>query len=223
MSDAPVTAAPGATGRHGAGRRYGGRSTAARVAERRAALLEAGLDLFGTEGYQRVSVKQVCDRAGLTQRYFYESFDEREALLLAVYDEIVDDVARRTVDAIDKTLPTIAELAHVALAEFIGYLTADRRRARVMLLEVVGVSPALDARRRRVIGDFAEIIVTAGMAHAGLTDSNDEFRLSAIGLVGAVNQLLVDWVLGEGTADPAAIEHVSTRLFSAAFTELLPG
>ncbi|GAA1907056.1 MAG: TetR/AcrR family transcriptional regulator [Williamsia herbipolensis] len=204
------------------GRRYGGRSTAARVAERRAALLEAGLDLFGTEGYQRVSVKQVCDRAGLTQRYFYESFDEREALLLAVYDEIVDDVGRRTVDAIDKTLPTIAELAHVALAEFIGYLTADRRRARVMLLEVVGVSPALDARRRRVIGDFAEIIVTAGMAHAGLSETTDEFRLSAIGLVGAVNQLLVDWVLGEATADPAAIEHVCTRLFSAAFAELLP-
>ncbi|MEH3156991.1 MAG: TetR/AcrR family transcriptional regulator, partial [Gordonia paraffinivorans] len=155
---------PTAVDRRAGGRRYGGRSTAARVAERRAALLEAGLDLFGTEGYQRVSVKQVCDRAGLTQRYFYESFDEREALLLAVYDEIVDDVGRRTVDAIDKTLPTIADLAHVALGEFIGYLTADRRRARVMLIEVVGVSPALDARRRRVIGDFAEIIVTAGMA-----------------------------------------------------------
>ncbi|GAA2057576.1 TetR/AcrR family transcriptional regulator [Williamsia deligens] len=211
-----------AVDRRGTGRRYGGRSTAARVAERRAALLEAGLDLFGTDGYQRVSVKQVCDRAGLTQRYFYESFDEREALLLAVYDEIVADVGRRTVAAIDETLPTIAELAQVALAEFIGYLTADRRRARIMLLEVVGVSPALDARRRRVIGDFADIIVTAGMAHAGLDETTDEFRLSAIGLVGAVNQLLVDWVLGEGVADPDAIRVVCTRLFSAAFAELLP-
>ncbi len=56
------------------GRRYAGRDQATRRRARREQLMSAGLDLFAARGYTRVSVKQVCDAAGLTQRYFYESF-----------------------------------------------------------------------------------------------------------------------------------------------------
>src|SRR4029077_5184552 len=55
-------------------RAYGGVSAEDRIAARRAKLLDAGLELFGTRGYATTGVKDVCREAGLTDRYFYESF-----------------------------------------------------------------------------------------------------------------------------------------------------
>jgi len=63
---------------------YGGKSARARVASRRHRLLAAGLELFGTQGYLRTTIDQVCAEAGLTKRYFYESFQSCEELLGAL-------------------------------------------------------------------------------------------------------------------------------------------
>ncbi|MPY81303.1 MAG: TetR family transcriptional regulator [Actinophytocola sp.] len=66
---------------------WGGLSAVDRRAQRRAQLLAAGLEVFGTVGYAGTSVRQICRVAGLTERYFYESFGAREGLLLAIRTE----------------------------------------------------------------------------------------------------------------------------------------
>ena len=73
-------------------RAYGGVSAEERIAARRAKLLDAGLELFGTRGYGTTGVKDVCREAGLTDRYFYESFADSEALFLAVFDRLTDEL-----------------------------------------------------------------------------------------------------------------------------------
>src|SRR5258707_2057625 len=75
-------------------RAYGGISAGERISARRAKLLDAGLVLFGTRGFAATSVKDVCRQAGLTDRYFYESFDDSETLFLAVFDALTDDLFR---------------------------------------------------------------------------------------------------------------------------------
>src|SRR5215212_10332014 len=72
-------------------RRWRGRSASERTAERRERLIEAALEVFGSRGYSASTVRDVCREAGLTERYFYESFPNREALLGALADRIVDD------------------------------------------------------------------------------------------------------------------------------------
>ena len=71
-------------------RQWAGSRLADRQAERRRALLDAGLDLLGAEGGPAVGVRAVCRRARLTERYFYESFADRDALVAAVYDEVTE-------------------------------------------------------------------------------------------------------------------------------------
>src|ERR1700745_3649730 len=73
-------------------RTYGGVSADERIAARRARLLGAGLELFGTRGFAATGVKDVCRQAGLTDRYFYESFNDGGELFLAVFDRITDEV-----------------------------------------------------------------------------------------------------------------------------------
>lgn len=189
---------------------YGGVSAQDRREQRRAALIEAGLELFGTEGYPNVPVKQICDQAGLTQRYFYESFSDREALLHAVYRYCFEDLQTATTAAAVEYLdrfPDVADggaidpervpgLARTAFGAFLRTLTVDPRRARVILIEVVGVSPALEQLRIGAIHQWADLI----LGFAGTRDGDTaRQKLAAIGLVGAITQLLVDWQMAAAT------------------------
>jgi len=70
---------PGTTGR-----RYGGIDPEERQRQRKAKLIEAGLAVFGEQGYHNSTVRDVCKQAPLTSRYFYENFDGMEALFKAV-------------------------------------------------------------------------------------------------------------------------------------------
>ncbi|MFT4086383.1 MAG: TetR/AcrR family transcriptional regulator [Gordonia sp. (in: high G+C Gram-positive bacteria)] len=196
---------------------YGGMSAADRREQRRTSLIEAGLQLFGTEGYPNISVKRICDEAGLTQRYFYESFTDREALLDAVYRHCVEILRAASMTAAVDYLSTrlsatvrkndavpaelIPGLARNALGGFIKTLAEDRRRARVILIEVVGVSPALEKLRISAIHDWAGLILSFTSTGSGL---NNRSRLSIIGFVGAFTQLLVDWQMA--LADPISDE-----------------
>jgi len=61
-------------------RTYGGLSETERVNERRERFLEAGLEVFGSLGMRGATVRKLCKEASLTERYFYESFTDTDAL-----------------------------------------------------------------------------------------------------------------------------------------------
>lgn len=218
------------------GRLYAGTGPEQRQARRRAAFVDAGLDLFGSEGFRHVSVKRLCDEAGLTQRYFYESFSDRNALLAAVYEHCVDicraavgesllQVPDITSDATTSSVAPgeqrLAQLTRVALDALLECLTGDRRMARVILVEVVGVDASLERLRMDAIHAWAQLAMDIAF--------DDEqpparFRLAAVGLIGALTQLLVDWYIatdaGAPAADVADIRDVCVDMFIATYQRL---
>ncbi|WP_277835427.1 TetR/AcrR family transcriptional regulator [Speluncibacter jeojiensis] len=197
------------------GRRYAGLSTEQRTQARRAAVLEAALDLFGTAGYPATSVKQVCRAAGLTERYFYESFTDREDCLAKLYDQLAGEMYAATLASIAAAGPDVDEIARAGLDGFVRYLTDDPRRARVVLVEVVGVSPGMEERRHAVLRDYSEVVTaTWGAAEARPMDTAD--RLTTVALVGGVNHLLVNWLMTGSQESPGELVDVCARLFSAA-------
>lgn len=220
----------------GTQRIYGGITAQERREQRRASLIEAGLELFGTEGFHHVPVKRICDHAGLTQRYFYESFNDREALLYAVYEACVEVLRTATGDAALAYLAQVPEvmagdpvpeqhiepLARVTLGGFLRSLTDDPRRARVILIEVVGVSPALEQLRIGAIHAWADLIL--GFTPPPKTD-RPQRRLAAIGIVGAITQLLVDWQMAATTpiSPEAGPEFFTVDAIHEVITEILVG
>lgn len=197
-----------------AGRRYSGRTPAERIQHRRTALLDAALELFGTRGYAAGSVKQLCGIAGLTERYFYESFRDREACLAALYDETTAGLRDRTLAALRTAGPDLGDVITAGLAAFIGFLTEDPRRARVMLIEVVGVSARMEKRRHGVLRDYAELV--AGLwATARAEPLPERSRLTCVTIVGGVNHLLVDWLMDNRTTHPDDLVSVCAGVFAA--------
>jgi len=197
------------------GRKYQGLMPDERREQRRAAILDAALEVFGTSGYAGSSVKQICRAARLTERYFYESFTDRESCLAALYSEVVTRVRAATVAAMTSAGDDIDAQTRAGLQTFIGYLTEDRRLARVALIEAVGVSPAMEERRHEVLREFAEI-VTAAWAATRAEPLSLQQHSAAVALVGGVNHLLVDWLMSGSPQSPAALTDVCTTLFIAA-------
>ena len=83
------------------------------------------------------------------------------------------------------------------LTAFARELTRDPRRARIQEIEVVGVSPELERKRREAIHAFAGIVADRTRELGG-RERNGPLRLDvlALGLVGSVNEQLIDYVLG---------------------------
>src|SRR6201996_1929015 len=84
-------------------RDYDGKTAAERVAERRARLIDAGIELFGEHGYAGTSIRAVLRQAGLRDRYFGESFADLDALLAAAYDQLIEEELAGSSAAIEGT------------------------------------------------------------------------------------------------------------------------
>lgn len=86
------TTAPAEASRAGSGRLWQGQTPDAREADRRQRLVEAGLDLVGTQGVAALTMRAACREASVGPRYFYDVFADRDELLAAVYDEAVERI-----------------------------------------------------------------------------------------------------------------------------------
>jgi AcrR family transcriptional regulator len=202
-----------------AARRYAGKSGAERRAERRAQLLDAALALFGTEGYAATSIAHVCEEAGIITRYFYESFETREALLVAVYDRIIEETEQRVRVALAEASSDPIDRMAGGLRAFLHSYLDDPRRGRIVCLEVVGVSPGLERHRREDVWRFAKIIVreNESLVRAGLLPDRDS-RYTARALAGATHELIVERLTAPRTLSVERLEREVLLLYVATFS-----
>lgn len=206
------SSAPAQAGREP--RRYRGLSVIERRALRRERLLDAGLELFGTQGYAGTSIRAISAAASLNTRYFYESFSSREDLLYHVYQRVVHEVVTSVIEA-TAGAGTIEEQARAGLRASWSALTEDRRRARVIVLEVVGVSERLERVRRENRHAMADILVRNALtiAGAGVKLSMDPV-LTGRALIGASMEVLVDWIHGDIDIPTAEIVEHLTKMYT---------
>lgn len=174
-------------------RLYGGLGSEERRAERRLRLIDAAIKVYGEVGYRGATVKAVCEAAELTERYFYESFSNSEALLVAAYTHITDEL-HAEMEAAGAEFDDNAEGRIVAvLTLYFTRLRENPRPARVFLLEIAGISPAVDVIRMNAVKAMSKVLVPASgdQSRVGKDASSS---LLATGMVGAVISIALRWV-----------------------------
>jgi AcrR family transcriptional regulator len=176
---------------------YGGVEASERIAARRARLLEAALESLGTDGWQAATVREICARAKLTPRYFYESFRDRDELLLALFDQIAQESAEAVLKGVASAPsddPRAA--ARAAIGAFVSLLTDDPRKSRVLFVEAMG-SEALTRRRFETLRVFAQLVAGQARAFYRTPDAVDPLvEESALLLVGGLAEILLAWLDG---------------------------
>lgn len=197
---------------------YGGLSADERTEARRQRLMDAALELMGTVGWPGTSVRAVCREAGLTPRFFYESFDDLDALAVAVFDDITVRATAAILEAVHEAPAEPAAQARAAIATFVDQLTEDPRRARVAFAEALG-NEALARRRLQAMRAMARLIAEHGRAAYGaLPEANTLVEITASLLAGGIAELLIAWLDGaidatrdELVADCAALFMVTAE------------
>jgi AcrR family transcriptional regulator len=160
-----------------------------RRTQRRSQLIAAAIDVYGERGYRQATVKAVCEAAGLTERYFYESFANSEDLLIASYNAVTYSVFGEIRAAAETAGLTRLERARAMLHAYFAALQRDPRSARVFLVEIRGVSRAVDKAfdaSLRAIG--AEVGRISG------TETGDADPLLQAGVVGGVIHIALRWI-----------------------------
>ncbi|SFD72115.1 TetR/AcrR family transcriptional regulator [Massilia yuzhufengensis] len=170
-------------------RSYRGLSQEARRADRRARLVAAAIAVYGERGYHQATVKAVCDAAGLTERYFYESFANSEALLIDSFDAVVHSVLGQITRAAQDAGRGRITRSRAMLHAYFESLQNEPQSARVFLVEIRGVSRAVDQAfdgALRAIGrEVARIVAPPGVPENALLQA---------GVVGGVIHIALRWI-----------------------------
>jgi AcrR family transcriptional regulator len=153
-----------------------------RQALRRDELIAAGVAHLGGAQGPALTVRGVCRLAGLTERYFYESFTDRDEFVRAVYD----DVCARAMSAL-----TTANTPRDAVEQFVALMVDDPARGRVLLL-APEKEPVLTRSGAEWMPSFIELV------QRKLTRIGDptQAAMVATGLIGALTALFTAYLNG---------------------------
>lgn len=202
------------------GRRYAGKTPEDRSLERRARLMEAGLDLVAEEGVAAATIEALCRRARLNPRYFYEHFRTRDELVLALYDATIDElragVAAAVAEAREESPDDVRAIARAGVQAFVGVMLGDERKAWLCYVAVVGLSGEAERHRRETLRELAAMnkALFDDFAGRGVLPRRD-FSLSAVALVAAADGLLLDWVASKKRVPPGAVVEELVELYVA--------
>ncbi|UQX10676.1 TetR/AcrR family transcriptional regulator [Candidatus Mycobacterium methanotrophicum] len=162
--------------------RWSGVPVEDRQALRRDELIAAGVQLLGGESGPAVTVRAVCRQAGLTERYFYESFTDRDEFVRGVYGDVC---ARAMSTLMSATTP------REAVERFVALMVDDPVRGRVLLL-APAAEPVLVRSGAEWMPSFIDLL------QHKLTQIGDPVRqnMIATGLIGGLTALFTAYLDG---------------------------
>jgi AcrR family transcriptional regulator len=137
---------------------------------------------LGREAGPALTVRAVCREAGFTERYFYESFADRDEFVRAVYDDVC---ARAMSTLMSATTP------REAVERFVALMVDDPVRGRVLLL-APGVEPVLAKSGAEWMPSFIDLLQRKLTA---ITDPVLQ-NMAATGLIGALTALFTAYLDG---------------------------
>lgn len=191
-------------------RRYRGSAIEIRQAQRRQQLIDAASDVYGRNGYRHSSVKQVCDAAGLTQRYFYESFAHSDELLIACYEQAATALREEITSAAERIGPDRLERGRAMLLAYYQALKARPLIANLLLVEIRGISPAVDKAIFRALQEMNRDLTRV----VARPDHQPDELLHA-GVMGGVIHIALHW-MASGYRQPTEVVANTAFKLSAA-------
>jgi AcrR family transcriptional regulator len=170
---------------------------------RRDELVAAGVGLLGGETGPALTVRAVCREACLTERYFYESFTDRDEFVRAVYDHVCSTAMAAL---------TSSDTPRDAVERFVTLMVDDPVRGRVLL-----IAPQREPVLAKSGADWMPSFID--LLQRKLTRITDPAvqAMVATGLVGALSALFTAYLNGRlATTREQFIDYCVDMLLSRA-------
>lgn len=192
-------------------RPYRGVEPAERLAVRRRQLLAAGLDVLGADEHDiaELTVRGICRRAGLSARYFYESFADKDELVSGVFDWVIAELVTTTQAAVAAVPPH--EQSRAGMANIVRTVAEDARIGR--LLFSTKLANAVIMRKRAESSALFAMLSGQHAVDSLRAPANDRVKAGAHFAVGGVGQTISAWLAGDVRMAPDEFaDHLASLL-----------
>ncbi|MUM04801.1 TetR family transcriptional regulator [Mycobacterium sp. CBMA 213] len=115
--------------------------------ERKTRILAAAADLVAHKGFHAVSIAEIGAAAGITGSGIYRHFESKSAVLVALFDRVIDELLRDE-NEIVSTTPNLTSALDRLIAGQVQFVVGDRELAQVYYNEINNL-PDEDRRRLR--------------------------------------------------------------------------
>ncbi|MFC3612770.1 TetR/AcrR family transcriptional regulator [Lutimaribacter marinistellae] len=182
--------------------------TASRSNNRLEVLLSSAAELFSTFGYQATTTRDIAKKCGMLPGSIYYHYPNKEALLVAVYQEGVRQLTER-VQSVLATSDDPWERLELMLATHIEMIVEPTAYASVIIRILPDNVPSVEAELTR-LRDQYEVVLRDLVGALPLPLGCDR-RLMRLFLIGAVNHVHV-WYQPGGSS-PSEIAKELLRYF----------
>lgn len=194
-------------------RSYGGKTADERTAARRERLVAATTQVVAAHGAGRATMTGICAEAGLTERYFYESFSSLDEAMLAALDSVCDELAVLVVSTLQSAEGSADDRVRALIVAFFDLVDRSPAKMRVAMVES-NANAVLRARRHELIGMFGQLVADEA---AGLYPRHawppERARIHGIVYVAGLAELVGAWLTGHLAATREELVEAAAVLF----------
>tara|TARA_Y100000782_G_scaffold115436_1_gene158397 strand:- start:1200 stop:1799 length:600 start_codon:yes stop_codon:yes gene_type:complete len=184
-----------------------GMSMSERKAWRRKQLLEAAIQTYGQKGFDQTTVKDVCLSAGLTERYFYESFTNRDELLMAAFEQVSDALFQQITE-IESNGASKEQLINAMLKTYFkGHLDFPQG-AKLFACEMQS-----HRNKEGVETIYQEFLNRYGVLMAKILKLEKRNKVLEYGILGGVLEITRFWINEDFKTDIDEIVPTAAKLF----------
>ena len=159
-------------------------------------ILQGALQIFAEKGYHRAAVDDIVRASRTSKGAVYHHFPNKEAVFLALVDELAEELAGAVAAAIAESHGALAKV-EAALRAGLQTFAEHRDLARILLLEAVSMGAAYEVKRAEVHGRFAALIqmyLDQAVAEGSIPPLDT--RVATFAWLGAVNEVVIQWLQG---------------------------
>jgi AcrR family transcriptional regulator/DNA-binding MarR family transcriptional regulator len=152
----------------------------------RARMLSAAVDAIEENGYARLTVAQVINRAKVSRKTFYDLFADREDCFLAVFERTLEQIRARVMEAFEQE-PSWREGVRAGLATLLVFIDEEPELARLCIVDALGGGRRVLEERARVLGELRKVIDRGRLT---ATVRREPPSVTSEGVIGAVFAVL---------------------------------
>ncbi|MFL6158023.1 MAG: TetR/AcrR family transcriptional regulator [Marmoricola sp.] len=196
-------------------RSYGGKTATVRAAERRARLVDATITVLATSGEAHATMTAICVEAGLTERYFYESFTSLDDALLAALDSVCEEILALATLVSESTEGSPEVRVHAVMKAFVTLVSENPDKVRVAVLHA-SANPRLRKRRNELLSVFGDFVAReAADLYGDQAWPAARARIHGLVYIAGFSELIASWLTGDVDLTPDELVETAEDLFAA--------